>query len=837
MPSLPELSIKRAQTLAEAAAWLAAEPGARLLAGGTDLIPNLRRGIESPSWLIDLGSARHFADIAFTDAGLLLGAGATLKRIATDARIAAEYPALAQAARSVAGPAHRSVATIGGNLCLDTRCVFYDQSDWWRTTNQYCLKRGGDVCHVAPQGKRCHAAFCGDLAPALLVMGAEVEVVSNAGTRCIPLADLYRDDGATHLTLARAEVIARVLVPAKSASLATGYRKARVRGAIDFPLAGVACAAATTDGALSTLRVALTGTNSRPILLEGTAALLGQPVDDKALSALGKLVQKQVSPMRTTVTQSNYRRQVAAVLAQRLLRELVAAGPRSARPAAPGPGEAKAGSRALVGTDVAMRTTNAAALLLENGVAQRTALICGDEHVSYEALRESVARAAAAWRRRGLARGDRVAVKLPDGIPWVRAFLGTIWAGGVAVAVNPRIAADDWQAILGDAPFRFVLAQSHDETPPAFRDRVIVADEWLRDASITLPMPAEAMDDLDPAFWGHSSGTSGRPKAVVHAQRFAQRIGQVSAEVLGVGAQDRLYASSKLFFAYPQTNSLFAGLRLGATVIIDPQWPSAAGVVATIAAKKPTVFFSVPSLYRNLLKEAFAPRLVDAGLRLCVSAGEALPMSLREEWFRQTGIDIINGYGASETLALVLIDRGDGQWLTPSPGVDVRPVEVRSDGAPTRLLIKAPTLALGYWNRPDAQAESFREGAFCPADLFEGGVGGTWRFAGREDSLVKIHGRWVNLIELEERALVASSDVAEAAVISAPDADGVDAVALFYVERSAGHGDVASTLREWGDALPPYQRPRWLHAVESLPRTATGKLMRRKLREMHQSLT
>jgi 4-hydroxybenzoyl-CoA reductase subunit beta len=144
------------------------------------------------------------------------------------------------------------------------------------------------------------------------------------GTRRIPLADLYRDDGAAHLTIARDEVLARVLVPTGARGLVSGYRKARARGAIDFPLAGVACALRVVNGALAELRVALTGTNSRPLLLEGTDALIGKPVDDAALAALGKLVQKQASPMRTTVTQSNYRRQVAAVMAQRLVRELSA---------------------------------------------------------------------------------------------------------------------------------------------------------------------------------------------------------------------------------------------------------------------------------------------------------------------------------------------------------------------------------------------------------------------------------------------------------------------------------------------------------------------------------
>jgi 4-hydroxybenzoyl-CoA reductase subunit beta len=323
---LPDFRLARPATYAEAAALLAAEPGARLLAGGTDLVPNLRRGLESPPLLVDLGAVPGRDEIEVGTDALRLGAGVTLAQLAADTRLAGRWQAIGEAARAAAGPGHRTVATLGGNLCLDTRCVFYNQSAWWRQANAYCLKRGGDTCHVAPQGQRCHAAFSGDLAPALMALGAEAEWLSRRGTRRLALAECYRDDGAAHLTPERDEVLVRVLVPAPSAKGASGYRKARVRGAMDFPLAGVACALGTVGGAVSALRIALTGTNSQPLLLQGTEALLGRPLDDAGLAALGKLVHKQVSPMRTTVTPSNYRRLVAAVLAQRLVRELAGRG-------------------------------------------------------------------------------------------------------------------------------------------------------------------------------------------------------------------------------------------------------------------------------------------------------------------------------------------------------------------------------------------------------------------------------------------------------------------------------------------------------------------------------
>ncbi len=478
-------------------------------------------------------------------------------------------------------------------------------------------------------------------------------------------------------------------------------------------------------------------------------------------------------------------------------------------------------------------TTNAAALLLDGPDAQRTALVChGGESLDLGTLRDRVARTAAVWRARGVGPGDRVAIKLQDGPDWVTAFLGTIWCGAIAVGVNPRIPAAEWQYILDEAGFSVILAESDGDTPPPWRERVMLQGDWRASLQHSAPVAVQAMDEDAPAFWCHSSGTSGKPKAVVHGHRFARRIEQVSREALGIVAGDRLFATSKLFFSYPQTNSLFAGLKLGATVILDPQWPTAASVAATVAAQRPTVLLSVPSLYRNLLHEGHAPAIARAGVRLCVSAGEALPASLRDEWQRQTGLTIINGYGASETLILVMLDRGDGQGFAPSPGVDIQPLEGAAPGTPTRLLIRAPTLAVGYLDRPQAQAENFRNGAFCPADLFaRDEAGGGWRFAGREDSLVKIHGRWVNLVELEERLSLRAPGIAEAAAVCVPDRDGVDAVAFFYVASDVA--GVGAALQSGAEAMPPHQRPRWLHAVDALPRTPTGKLLRRKLRELH----
>jgi 4-hydroxybenzoyl-CoA reductase subunit beta len=321
MHPVDDLLLLRPVTMSEAAALLARHD-AIVVAGGTDLLPNLRRGLLDAGCLVDLSAVADFDRIERRDDAWRIGAGVTLAALARNAELATALPALVQGAGQVAGPGHRSAATLGGNLCQDTRCVYYNQSAWWRAANGGCLKLAGEVCHVAPQGKRCHAAFEGDLAPVLLAYDAEVEIVSARGSRRMPLIELYRDDGAAHLTLGAHEIVAALHVPDGAPGRASAYRKARARGAMDFPLAGVAVVLRMDGDVLAELAVGITGTNSHPLRLQGTEALLGRPIDDELLLALSKLVQKQVTPMRSTVTQSNYRRLAAAATAQRLVREL-----------------------------------------------------------------------------------------------------------------------------------------------------------------------------------------------------------------------------------------------------------------------------------------------------------------------------------------------------------------------------------------------------------------------------------------------------------------------------------------------------------------------------------
>lgn len=319
---LPELHLARPRDIQSAIAARRDLPNSRYLAGGTDLMVNIRHGLSKPEHLVDLSGVAELHEITTTATGLRIGAGVTIAALADSLDGTGPYRAVRQAAESIAGPGHRVMATVGGNLCLDTRCVYYNQSEWWRQANGFCLKRNGEICHVAPEGKHCHAAFTGDLAPALLVLGAEVEIAGPPGGRRIPLGDLYIEDGRAHLRLDEDELITAVHLPPVTARSA--YEKVRVRGAIDYPLAGVAVALSASGGAVQALRIALTGTNSRPFLLTETDAFVGRALDDRSLQDIERLVQRQVQPMRTTVTPAHYRRLAASALAARMAASLFA---------------------------------------------------------------------------------------------------------------------------------------------------------------------------------------------------------------------------------------------------------------------------------------------------------------------------------------------------------------------------------------------------------------------------------------------------------------------------------------------------------------------------------
>jgi len=260
-----------------------------------------------------------------------IGASVTLRALASHPGVVRHYPVVEQAASCIAGPTHRNMGTVGGNLCLDTRCIFYNQSEWWRSANNHCLKTTGEICHVAPKSHGvCFATFSGDLAPALMTLGAEVDLLGPAGRRTLPLNDLYighakhdglTGDGKNFLALRAGEFVTAVRAR-NTPGLRSAYDKIRIRRSIEYPVAGVAVALRRDGENLVDLRVAFTGTNPRPVLLEGTAALCGGKLDERALERLDDLVRDQIMAMKTTFTPGHYRRRVAGVLARRLVQRL-----------------------------------------------------------------------------------------------------------------------------------------------------------------------------------------------------------------------------------------------------------------------------------------------------------------------------------------------------------------------------------------------------------------------------------------------------------------------------------------------------------------------------------
>ena len=326
MEPMPVFQLLRPTCVADAVAARARAKSARFLAGGTDLLANMRHGLVSTDTLIDLTAIAELRDIHADGSGLRIGAGVTLAALAAHPAVQADYAALAQAALSIAGPTHRASGTVGGNLCLDTRCRYYNQSESWRSANDYCKKNSADTCRVAPKADRCYAAYSGDLAPALMVLGATAHIAGPARAREVPLAQVFVDDGMAHLLLAPDELLVAVHVPLQ-AGLRSGYDKLRIRGSIDFALAGVAVALRTDGEQITDLRIATTGTDSRPLMVTGLEGAWRTSGEDEA--RISKLLRQQIGPMETTLTAAAYRRRVVPVLARRLMQRLVGV---SARP-------------------------------------------------------------------------------------------------------------------------------------------------------------------------------------------------------------------------------------------------------------------------------------------------------------------------------------------------------------------------------------------------------------------------------------------------------------------------------------------------------------------------
>ncbi|AMO24281.1 benzoate-CoA ligase family protein [Ramlibacter solisilvae] len=473
---------------------------------------------------------------------------------------------------------------------------------------------------------------------------------------------------------------------------------------------------------------------------------------------------------------------------------------------------------------------NAAEQLLATGADGTTALECGDQRMTYAQLREQVRRCAGAWRSRGVEPGDRVFVIAPDSIDWVVAYLGVIWTGGVAVGVNPRLPAAELLPILDDSAPRFVWCEEPVAWPRLVRNDAL----WQREIAGAPACDAMPRDDEAPALWIGTSGTTGIPKGTIHVQRTVTQANAFACGVLGLGAQDRLYASSKLFFAYALGNSLFAGLRSGATVILDREWPTPERVEEMVARHSPTLLFSVPTLYQKMLGAGVAARLAGRGIRHFVSAGEALPLPTRRGWRDATGLAPVSGYGTTETLCLMLYSDDDSGLLLPTPHTEIE-YSHADPAMPQRVWFRHGTVAAGYWNRPEAQRDGFRPGGwFSPGDQFLVHGDGRLEFAGRNDDMLKIAGQWVSTLWVEQSlAGACAGTLQQVAALGVTSREGLAELAVLAVAAPGSREEAARRMATAIEAMPRHRRPRSVHWLESLPLTATGKLQRSRLRALH----
>ena len=328
--SLPEFKLLRPRSLDEAVGYLARHGNSaarlRIVAGGTDLIPSMRQKLFEPEFVLDL---RHIAELQGIrerkGSGVEIGALTSLTAIEYSELLRRRYSALTEAAATVASPVLRNMGTIGGNICLDTRCLWYNQSLTWRKGCGFCIKKDGDMCHVAPGGTKCWAVFSGDTPAALLCLNAEVEIVSPRGSRRIPLREFYTGLGDDYRKLQPDELLTRIFLPEAAADYRGVYRKLRIRGSIDYPLAGVAVVIKRSNGHVSDARVAITAVNPAPLLVKGASETLnGKVVDEAVAEAVGLLASKAAKPLTTSALTPEYRREMIRVFTKRAV--LAAAG-------------------------------------------------------------------------------------------------------------------------------------------------------------------------------------------------------------------------------------------------------------------------------------------------------------------------------------------------------------------------------------------------------------------------------------------------------------------------------------------------------------------------------
>jgi len=318
--SLPGFKLLRPRTIEEAIKHLLEHSkDLQILAGGTDLLPSMKQKLFTPGHVMDIRGIEEINGIQVRPGvGVEIGALTPLSVIEDSEFIRRNYRVLHEAVKTVASPILRNMGTLGGNICLDTRCVWYNQSLQWRRSCGFCIKKDGDLCHVAPGGKKCWAAFSGDTPPALLCLGAELEIVGPVGVRRMAIKDFYTNVGDARMRLEPHEMITRVFLPESTAGWKGSYMKLRIRGSIDYPLAGVAVALKQDGGPVESARLAITAVNPAPLLVAAVEhALIGKRVDEQTATVVAELAAKAAKPLTTSALTPEYRREIVKVYAKR----------------------------------------------------------------------------------------------------------------------------------------------------------------------------------------------------------------------------------------------------------------------------------------------------------------------------------------------------------------------------------------------------------------------------------------------------------------------------------------------------------------------------------------
>ncbi len=323
MMPLPKFHLERPQSLAAALRLLAESPDALPLAGGTDLLVSMKQGLYAPGTVVDLKKVPELGSLEIGAGGAFLGAALKLAAVRDEPALKERYAALSEAAAAVASPNIQNMGTLGGNVCLDTRCWYFNQSEFWRHSKGYCLKKDGDICQAAPGAKRCFAVFSSDTAPALIALGARAQVASwdgeSAQLREFPLEELYREDGISRIALGQDELLVGLRLP-ESRGVKSGYLKYRKRGAIDYPLASVAVALRMADGVMKDVRIVLGALASAPVIaFEAMELLEGAQPSPELLTRAAELVGKRTCPVKNQAGTPAHRKSIARVYCQRLL--------------------------------------------------------------------------------------------------------------------------------------------------------------------------------------------------------------------------------------------------------------------------------------------------------------------------------------------------------------------------------------------------------------------------------------------------------------------------------------------------------------------------------------